>query len=288
MSFAYMALFTGDYLRDTRHLTPEEHGCYLLLLMHCWDQKGPVPLDERKQAGIVNARSGGEIESLRRVLAEFFVRMDDGYYNQRMTEEIAKSEKLSAARRKGGLEKARKHRDLVRAAKHCAQAVHEQNSSMLKQVSPSPSPSSPPSSPLPPSPTPSGKSNPSPAAARKTRASPAAKGSATWQAYATAYFLRYGVEPIRNATVNAALSRLVDRLGEEAPAVAAYYVSHNRQLYVAAKHSVVLLLRDAEGIRTDWATAHQTTEQEARQADRVAGQGQVWDKLIKEAMNAKS
>lgn len=95
MSFAYLALFTGDYLRDTRHLTPEEHGCYLLLLMYCWDQKGPVPLDERKQAGIVNARSGGELESLRRILGEFFVKMEDGWYNPRMEKEVEKVSQLS-------------------------------------------------------------------------------------------------------------------------------------------------------------------------------------------------
>lgn len=125
MSFQYMALFTGDYLRDTRHLTPEEHGVYLLLLMHCWDQKGPVPLDERRQCGLINARSGGEIESLRRVLAEFFTRMDDGWYNKRMSEEIAKCETISGHRRAGALEKARRQRDALRSA----QAVLKQSMS---------------------------------------------------------------------------------------------------------------------------------------------------------------
>lgn len=103
MSFQYMALFTGDYIRDTRHLTPEEHGVYLGLLIYCWDQKGPVPLDERKQCGIVNARSGGEIESLRRVLSEFFVRMEDGYYNARMDREITKCEAISSKRKDAGI-----------------------------------------------------------------------------------------------------------------------------------------------------------------------------------------
>jgi hypothetical protein len=30
MSFAYLPLYTGDYIRDTRHLTPLRHGIYLL------------------------------------------------------------------------------------------------------------------------------------------------------------------------------------------------------------------------------------------------------------------
>lgn len=102
MSFQFMPLYTGDYLRDTQHLSCSEHGIYIKFLMHCWDQKGPVPPDERKQVGICNARSGDEIEAMRRVLREFFAAMDDGWYNKRMAEEISKAEGLSAARSKGG------------------------------------------------------------------------------------------------------------------------------------------------------------------------------------------
>ena len=49
MSFAYLPLFTGDYLRDTQHLSCSEHGIFLKLLMHCWDQKGPAPLLEEER-----------------------------------------------------------------------------------------------------------------------------------------------------------------------------------------------------------------------------------------------
>ena len=102
MSFAYLALYTGDYLRDTRHLTPLRHGVYLLLLMHCWDSRGPVPLDEQECAGIANCRSADEIDALRYVLSKYFVRMDDGYYNSRMQAEIEKAQSISAARSHAG------------------------------------------------------------------------------------------------------------------------------------------------------------------------------------------
>jgi uncharacterized protein YdaU (DUF1376 family) len=102
VSFAYLPLFTGDYLRDTQHLSMSEHGAFLKLLMFCWDQKGPAPLDERKLCGIVNARSGDEVEALRRVLGEFFVRMEDGYYNKRMQREVERSEVLSRSRSDAG------------------------------------------------------------------------------------------------------------------------------------------------------------------------------------------
>jgi uncharacterized protein YdaU (DUF1376 family) len=99
MSFAYMTLYTGDYLRDTRHLSCAEHGIYLLLLMHYWDAKGPLPLDERKTAAICGARSGDEIEAMRRVLADFFVKMEDGHYNQRMEREIFRAKNISEVRK---------------------------------------------------------------------------------------------------------------------------------------------------------------------------------------------
>ena len=102
MSFAFMPLYTGDYQRDTAHLDCAEHGIYLLFLQHCWDQKGPLPHDERKLLGICRARSGSEIEAMRRVLAEFFVRMDDGWYNHRMQREIERASVISLKRKSAG------------------------------------------------------------------------------------------------------------------------------------------------------------------------------------------
>lgn len=103
MSWAFLALYTGDYLRDTRHLTPLRHGVYLLLLMHSWDQQGPLPLDEQECAGIANCRSADEIEALRYVLSKFFIRMDDGWYNERMQKEIDKAKAISDHRSAAGI-----------------------------------------------------------------------------------------------------------------------------------------------------------------------------------------
>ena len=144
MSFAYLALYTGDYLRDTRHLSPMKHGIYLLLLMHCWDQKGPVPLDEQEAAGIANCRSTDEIEALRYILDRYFVRMDDGHYNKRITEEVAKVERLSRQFHDAGLKSAEARRAKARAG---TQAKAEGRLSLgltkaePRSVSPSPSPS---------------------------------------------------------------------------------------------------------------------------------------------------
>lgn len=91
----------------------------------------------------------------------------------------------------------------------------------------------------------------------------------TWEAYALAYQVRYGTQPVRNAKVNGQLSQLVKRLGaEESPLVAAFYLTHNKPLYVSSRHATDLLLRDAEGLRTEWATGIKATTGEAKNAEK--------------------
>jgi len=106
----------------------------------------------------------------------------------------------------------------------------------------------------------------------------------TWQAYSTAYLNRWNTEPVRNARVNSDIKHFVERIGAtEAPGVAAFYLTSNRGLYVSSKHCTNLLLRDAEGLRTEWATGTQVMETEAHQADKRQATGNVFTKLISEA-----
>lgn len=80
-------------------------------------------------------------------------------------------------------------------------------------------------------------------------------GTAAFNAYSEAHLKRYGVEPVRNSKTNALMSQLVDRLGvEEAPLVAAFYLTVDTPLYVNARHPPTLLLRDCESLRTQWKT----------------------------------
>lgn len=93
---------------------------------------------------------------------------------------------------------------------------------------------------------------------------------ATWVAYCAAYKTRYGVEPTRNATVNGQLAKFVARVpAAEAPEIAAFFVLHNKSFYISSRHAVGALLRDAEGLRTEWLTNRTVTDTEARQADRT-------------------
>ena len=98
-----------------------------------------------------------------------------------------------------------------------------------------------------------------PTPARKARDT-ASKGvpapsSATWAAYSSAYRARYHVDPIRNAAVNGQLAHLVARLGaQEAPLVAAYYLTRNDRWYADCGHSTDALLRHWQKLRTEWVT----------------------------------
>jgi hypothetical protein len=121
----------------------------------------------------------------------------------------------------------------------------------------------------------------SPAAADAATVAP---GSLVWAAYSNAYREKYDAAPVRNAKVNGQLAQLVARLGaEEAPAVAAYFVGHKNALYVRAMHPTDLLLRDAEKLRTEWATGRQVTQTQATQADRTQTNLNTFAPLIAEA-----
>ena len=77
----------------------------------------------------------------------------------------------------------------------------------------------------------------------------------TWEAYRKAYESRYHAPPVRNAKVNGTLSRLVDRLGADAaPQVATFYLTLDDPFYVRVQHSTEILLRDCEGLHTQWIT----------------------------------
>lgn len=117
---------------------------------------------------------------------------------------------------------------------------------------------------------------------RKCVREPADKtlGSKIWDEYAEAYEGRYGTPPVRNAAVNSKCTQLAKRLGEDAPAVARFFVSHNRQFYVLKSHPIGMLLADAEGLHTEWVKGKQTTNTEARAAENKQQIVNAWAKHL--------
>src|SRR3990167_8249653 len=116
-------------------------------------------------------------------------------------------------------------------------------------------------------------------------ASPAAgAGIEAWNGYRDAYQRRYGVEPVRNAKVNGQLALFAQRIpAAEVGDVAAWYIGNNAALYVRAGHPVDLLLRDAEKLRTEWATGQRVTETGARASDQRQERGGIADRLLAKA-----
>lgn len=120
-----------------------------------------------------------------------------------------------------------------------------------------------------------------PAAAKKKKVSGTGE---TWMAYSEAYFNRYGTEPVRNATVSSQIVQFVKRIGEtESPHVAAFFLTHNDAFYVKQMHAVGLLLKDAEKLRTEWATQSQMTHTKAMQVDKTQTNLDSFAPLIAEA-----
>jgi len=86
-----------------------------------------------------------------------------------------------------------------------------------------------------------------------TNKSPPAKTEPVWAAYSEEYVWRYHVKPTRNAKVNGQLMLFLARVPiAEAPDIARFYVRHPEKFYVLKQHPVWILLRDAEGLRTQW------------------------------------
>lgn len=96
MSRPWMPLHIGDYLAETSHLSPAEHGAYLLLLMHYWNS-GVLPNDDQELARIIRA-SPGEWSRMKRKIAAFF---DEGWVHGRIEAELKKSQLPLELRKKG-------------------------------------------------------------------------------------------------------------------------------------------------------------------------------------------
>jgi uncharacterized protein YdaU (DUF1376 family) len=147
----FMPFYVGDYLRDTAHLSLEEHGAYSRLLLNMWGQRGHLPLDHARLARLAGT-SRKKWERIWPVIAGFFeVDKANGSITQkRLALELDRARdrrrKASESGRRGGL--ARRPRVAQATLEATPQATLEANDKQKPSSSPSPSPS--PSDPDPP------------------------------------------------------------------------------------------------------------------------------------------
>lgn len=91
---AWMPLHIGDYLADTGHLTAAEHGAYMLMIMHYW-QNGSLPENEKLIARIARL-SPDQWDESRDVLSMLF---GENWSHRRIDAELSKADEIIEKRR---------------------------------------------------------------------------------------------------------------------------------------------------------------------------------------------
>lgn len=99
---AWMPLYVGDFMADTRDLSTEEIGAYLLLLMHYWNT-GPLTTDHARLANICGW-SKYKFSKKSPIILRFFSEKSGKLFNERMDKEIAKAIDISKKRADAGHE----------------------------------------------------------------------------------------------------------------------------------------------------------------------------------------
>lgn len=99
----FMQLYVGDYLGDTQHLTTEEHGAYLLLLMAMWRAGGSLPNDAAVLARVTRLTPARWRKIAPGVLA-FFVLEGETLTQRRLRREIERVADVSRKRSRAGRE----------------------------------------------------------------------------------------------------------------------------------------------------------------------------------------
>ena len=94
-SLPYMQLYVSDYLADTAHLTAQQHGAYMLLLMNYW-QRGKALDNSNERLSHVARLSPEEWAQAKPTLEEFFVIEGNLWTHARVEDDLEKIREKSA------------------------------------------------------------------------------------------------------------------------------------------------------------------------------------------------
>jgi uncharacterized protein YdaU (DUF1376 family) len=304
----HYAFNVGDYAAATAHLSDAEDLAYRRLLDAYYAREAPLPADEAACCRLARATTAQARKAVGVVLREFFEATADGWRQKRCDDEIERWRVKTAGAKSAADRRWQVERDAAASVRQQAEDAEAMRTHMrthselhadampptnheprtTNQSAPTATEASLPTPPVLPNPKVKTLADPPrKAGGSATRTDERkAQARAVWQAYCDAYALRYAVEPVRNAKVNAQVWKLLDLLpAEEAPAVAAHFVRSSNRFYVEKGHDFGLLVADAGKLRTEWATGTTITATGARQADRAAQTGQVFNRLISEVRN---
>jgi uncharacterized protein YdaU (DUF1376 family) len=97
----FMQLYVSDFVGDTLHLSSEQVGVYLLLLMAMWNADGSLPDDDTKLSRVARL-SLKKWRAVRPELVDFFTVADGQITHNRLSRELQKSERQSQSRASAG------------------------------------------------------------------------------------------------------------------------------------------------------------------------------------------
>ncbi len=100
-SVPYLHFYVADYLGDTQHLSTEQHGAYLLLLMAMWRSGGELANDDNMLARICRL-SLKKWRAIKPVVAALLVEQDGKLSQKRLLSELRKAEEKTNRRRAAG------------------------------------------------------------------------------------------------------------------------------------------------------------------------------------------
>ncbi len=136
----FMQLYVSDFIGDTLHLSTEQIGAYMLMLMAMWNAGGKLPSDEAKLARVARM----SVKKWRAVADDLmaFFEVSEGFISHnRLTKELQKSESKSQSRASAGAEggraKALKDKEVrvanaMREPQHLPDTITIEDSSSLR------------------------------------------------------------------------------------------------------------------------------------------------------------
>jgi uncharacterized protein YdaU (DUF1376 family) len=108
MKYPFMPLFLGDLLADTLHLSTQEFGAYMFLILHAWKHDAKVDSREARQIARVSKFQWPKISSK---ISQFFdtTTVSNIWIHLRVKNELEKVAEVSEKRRDAAMQMHAKH-----------------------------------------------------------------------------------------------------------------------------------------------------------------------------------
>lgn len=131
----YMQFYVADYLSDTMHLSAQEHGAYLLLIMNYWQRGKALPNDDRRLS-LIARLSSDEWLQMRDSIMEYFVVDGDKLKHPRLEadlEAVQQKQDQAAEAGKASARARRQRQEAKERAKTAAKETEKQQKDQQKE-----------------------------------------------------------------------------------------------------------------------------------------------------------